>query len=59
MIYSDLVCKCHWCRCASACSPCELITGEKVPLCAECENDLIQQIEDSWLPDTDDSGECV
>lgn len=54
MIYEGLITKCHWCRCASECSPCELLNGEKVPLCASCENELNQQIEDSWLPEEDD-----
>ncbi len=54
MIYEGLVSKCHWCRCASECSSCELLNGEKVPLCASCENELNQQIEDSWLPEEDD-----
>lgn len=49
--------QCEWCADLCGVSRCESITGEPLYLCASCEDDLQQQIEDSELPEDDDH--CV
>lgn len=46
--------QCEWCADLGDCARCELLSGEYALLCASCENDLNQQIENSWLPEDDD-----
>ena len=46
--------QCEWCEDVADCSRCELLNGQYALLCASCEDDLNQQIEDSWLPEEDD-----
>lgn len=47
--------QCEWCADLDYCSRCELLSGEYALLCASCEYDLQQHIEDSWFPDDDES----
>ncbi|MNZ46186.1 hypothetical protein D3C78_638610 [compost metagenome] len=46
---------CEWCGECAQCAPCALPNGHQACLCAFCENQLIQQLEDSELPDDDES----
>lgn len=45
---------CEFCGEVSQCAPVALMNGQQACLCAFCENQVIEQIEDSYLPFEDD-----